>query len=260
MERIAIINPYERLAHLYSQETNQESYINLESFGDNPPHIYAVAETAYANMMRSASTESQSILVSGESGAGKTESVKIMINYLADRNDRGGVDSEAVAEAVVRSTPLLETFGNSKTLRNNNSSRFGKFTQVLFDREGSIVGSRVDVYLLEKSRIVHQLVGERNYHVFYQLLSAPDAALPGAPAEGGEAGLYDEDVPPLTRAELGLPEVGPEAAAAFQFLKGSECFQADGIDDGAWFGEMIGTMTAIGITVQVRFQSDFNPI
>ena len=246
------VNPYEWLPALYSPET-RESYVNLRSFGDNPPHIYAVAETAYASLLRSASTESQSILVSGESGAGKTESVKIMIGFVAGRNGRAGAArSAAVAKAVVRSTPLLETFGNAKTLRNNNSSRFGKFTQLLFDREGGIVGSRVDVYLLEKIRVVRQAKGERNYHVFYQLLSAPDAALPGAPAEGGEAGLYDEDVPPLTRAELGLPEAGPDAAAAFQFLKGSECFQADGIDDGAWFGEMIGTMTAIGITVQVR--------
>ena len=104
------MNPYERLAHLYTQETKQ-SYIDQQSFSDSPPHIYAVAEAAYSNMMRSQSAENQSILVSGESGAGKTESVKIMMSYLADRNQRGGVDSESVAQAVIRSTPLLETFG-----------------------------------------------------------------------------------------------------------------------------------------------------
>jgi myosin heavy subunit len=174
------------------------------------------------------------------------------------------VDSESVAEAVIRSTPLLETFGNSKTLRNNNSSRFGKFTQVLFDREGSIVGSRVDVYLLEKSRVVHQLVGERNYHVFYQLLGAMEATLPGAPKpEGEEVGLYDnadaggdgDGVPPLSRVDLGLPELGStDDAAQFQFLAGSECYTSEGIDDAEWFAEMIETMSVIGITTAEQQQ------
>lgn len=108
------MNPYERLGHLYTQETRR-AYIDQESFSDSPPHIYAVAEAAYSNMMRSQPRENQSILVSGESGAGKTESVKIMMNYLADRNQRGGVDSDAIAEAVIRSTPLLETFGAMPT-------------------------------------------------------------------------------------------------------------------------------------------------
>ena len=246
------INPYERLHHLYSQEC-RDAYIDQESFGDNPPHIYAVAEAAYSNMMKSSSTENQSILVSGESGAGKTESVKIMMSYLADRNQRGSVDSESVAEAVIRSTPLLETFGNSKTLRNNNSSRFGKFTQVLFDREGSIVGSRVDVYLLEKSRVIHQLVGERNYHVFYQLLGASNATLPGAAKREEEGGLYDSADDSggvvLTRADLGLPEAGSvDGASQFQFLCASECYASEGIDDAEWFAEMVETMTVIGIS------------
>jgi myosin-5 len=155
---------------------------------------------------------------------------------------------------VIRSTPLLETFGNSKTLRNNNSSRFGKFTQVLFDREGSIVGSRVDVYLLEKSRVVHQLVGERNYHVFYQLLGAMNETLPGAPrADGEDGGLYDDGgdgtKAVLSRADLGLPEIGSvDGASQFEFLAGSECYASEGIDDAEWFAEMVETMTVIGIS------------
>ena len=104
----------------------------------------------------------QSILVSGESGAGKTESVKIMMNYLAQAGDKpgeaqaGAPEDHAIARAVIQSNPVLETWGNSRTLRNDNSSRFGKFTQILFDSSGSIVGSRIDVYLLEKSRVVCQ--------------------------------------------------------------------------------------------------------
>lgn len=234
------INPYERLVGLYSQETRQ-AYISQQSFSDNPPHIYAVAEAAYSNMMRSGSTENQSILVSGESGAGKTESVKIMMNYLANRNHQD-VDSESVAEAVIRSTPLLETFGNSKTLRNNNSSRFGKFTQILFDGDGNIVGSRVDVYLLEKSRVVRQLAGERNYHIFYQLLVATEDSLPGS-----EPRSHGSDI--ISREELGLP--GPAAvdcAAQYQYLAGSNSFVSEGIDDYEWHLEMTETMRVIGVT------------
>jgi myosin heavy subunit len=234
------INPYERLTALYSQETRQ-SYIGQQSFSDNPPHIYAVAEAAYSNMIRSGSAENQSILVSGESGAGKTESVKIMMNYLANRNQRQ-VDSESVTEAVIRSNPLLETFGNSKTLRNNNSSRFGKFTQILFDSDGNIVGSRVDVYLLEKSRVVRQLVGERNFHIFYQLLVATADSLPGSGPHGASSDS-------LTREELGLPgSATVEHATHYQYLSGSESFVSEGIDDYEWYVEMTETMRVIGVT------------
>ena len=138
----------------------------------------------------------------------------------------------------------VDCAGNSKTKRNNNSSRFGKFTQVLFDSEGSIVGSRVDVYLLEKSRIVRQLVGERNYHVFYQLLSATTESLPGAK-------ILDDGVPAITREELGLPEpAGVDQAAQFNFLAdpGSESFVSEGIDDIEWFAEMVDTMCVIGVS------------
>lgn len=234
------INPYERLTTLYSQET-RHSYISQQKISDNPPHIYAVAEAAYSNMVRSTFAENQSILVSGESGAGKTESVKIMMNYLASRRQRP-VDSESVTEAVIRSNPLLETFGNSKTLRNNNSSRFGKFTQVLFDGDGNIVGSRVDVYLLEKSRVVRQLVGERNYHIFYQLLVATADSLPGS-------GPHENRLDILTREELGLPgSATVDHAAHYQYLSGSENFVSEGIDDYEWHVEMIETMGVIGVT------------
>ena len=118
----------------------------------------------------------QSILVSGESGAGKTECVKIVTRYLAlvGGNDSSSECLSDIANAVVQANPILEAFGNAKTLRNDNSSRFGKFTQILFGSSGAIVGSRVDTYLLEKTRVIGQSKGERNYHVFYQLLASLD--------------------------------------------------------------------------------------
>ncbi|GLD95201.1 hypothetical protein PINS_up003843 [Pythium insidiosum] len=110
----------------------------------------------------------QSILVSGESGAGKTETVKIMMNHLASISG-GGDRGTLVIDQVLKTNPLLESFGNAKTKRNDNSSRFGKFAQLQFDHAGSLVGARCETYLLEKSRVVGQALGERNYHVFYQI-------------------------------------------------------------------------------------------
>ena len=112
----------------------------------------------------------QSILVSGESGAGKTETVKILMAHLASIGGVKAAESPTIRK-VVECNPLLESFGNAKTVRNDNSSRFGKFTQLQFDLDGGLtrlVGSRCETYLLEKSRVVGQSPGERNYHVFLQ--------------------------------------------------------------------------------------------
>ena len=183
------VNPFEWLRDLYTVRMMKKFRGSLHE--DNQPHIYAAAEAAFSSMMTRVKdgVGNQSILVSGESGAGKTESVKIIMEYLAQAAGRrrakpnSGEHTEAkeglssmmsdVACAVMKSNPLLEAFGNARTLRNDNSSRFGKFTRILFDDGGTIVGSRIDVYLLEKSRVVHQATGERSFHVFYQLLRAP---------------------------------------------------------------------------------------
>ena len=143
------------------------------SKSDLDPHVFAVADRSYRQMM-DRERKSQSILISGESGAGKTESTKIVMSYLTTL---GGMGQEAqkegelsVMERVLQSNPVLEAFGNARTLRNDNSSRFGKFIELGFSRAGHLMGAKVQTYLLEKVRIAFHASGERNYHIFYQLL------------------------------------------------------------------------------------------
>ena len=137
------------------------------------PHIYAVADRSYRQMMGE-KRRSQSILISGESGAGKTESTKIVMHYLttlgAGTQDAADEGELSIMERVLQSNPVLEAFGNARTLRNDNSSRFGKFMELGFSRAGHLQGARVQTYLLEKVRLAFHASGERNYHIFYQLL------------------------------------------------------------------------------------------
>jgi myosin V len=144
---------------------------------DLDPHVFAVADRSYRQMM-DRERKSQSILISGESGAGKTESTKIVMSYLTTL---GGMGMDAlkegelsVMERVLQSNPVLEAFGNARTLRNDNSSRFGKFIELGFSRAGHLMGAKVQTYLLEKVRIAFHASGERNYHIFYQLLRGAD--------------------------------------------------------------------------------------
>uniref|UniRef100_G3VKW4 Myosin VB n=3 Tax=Sarcophilus harrisii TaxID=9305 RepID=G3VKW4_SARHA len=140
--------------------------------GDIDPHIFAVAEEAYKQMARD--EKNQSIIVSGESGAGKTVSAKYAMRYFATV---GGSASETnIEEKVLASSPIMEAIGNAKTTRNDNSSRFGKYIQIGFDKRHHIIGANMRTYLLEKSRVVFQADEERNYHIFYQLCAA--ASLP----------------------------------------------------------------------------------
>eukprot|EP01040_Poterioochromonas_malhamensis_P017567 gene17567-20230_t len=142
-----------------------------------PPHVFAAANNAYTNMLNE-STD-QSVVISGESGAGKSEATKLILQFLTDVSHKATgstqVGGTSTLEAqILAANPILEAFGNAKTLRNNNSSRFGKLITVNFDQKGSIVGGGIINYLLEKSRVVFQTAGERNYHIFYQLLSASE--------------------------------------------------------------------------------------
>jgi len=139
------------------------------------PHVFAVADRSYRQMMGE-ERKSQAILISGESGAGKTESTKIVMLYLTtlgnlgmENNDEEGSEL-SVMQKVLQSNPVLEAFGNARTLRNDNSSRFGKFIELGFTRAGHLVGAKVETYLLEKVRLAFHASGERNYHIFYQLL------------------------------------------------------------------------------------------
>ncbi|NP_001355066.1 unconventional myosin-VI isoform 4 [Homo sapiens] len=155
------VNPYFDIPKIYSSEAIK-SYQG-KSLGTRPPHVFAIADKAFRDMK--VLKMSQSIIVSGESGAGKTENTKFVLRYLTESYGTG----QDIDDRIVEANPLLEAFGNAKTVRNNNSSRFGKFVEIHFNEKSSVVGGFVSHYLLEKSRICVQGKEERNYHIFYRL-------------------------------------------------------------------------------------------
>ncbi|XP_053147216.1 myosin-10 isoform X6 [Hemicordylus capensis] len=166
-----VINPYKNLP-IYS-ENIIEMYRGKKRH-EMPPHIYAISESAYRCMLQD--REDQSILCTGESGAGKTENTKKVIQYLAHvaSSHKGRKDHNIPGELerqLLQANPILESFGNAKTVKNDNSSRFGKFIRINFDVTGYIVGANIETYLLEKSRAVRQAKDERTFHIFYQLLA-----------------------------------------------------------------------------------------
>ncbi|KAM9319265.1 unconventional myosin-Ic [Gastrophryne carolinensis] len=194
------VNPYKEL-EIYSKQ-HMERYRGV-SFYEVSPHIYATADNSY----RSLRTErkDQCILISGESGAGKTEASKKILQYYAVTCPASD-QVETVKDRLLQSNPVLEAFGNAKTLRNDNSSRFGKYMDVQFDYKGAPIGGHILNYLLEKSRVVHQNHGERNFHIFYQLL------------EGGEEDLL---------RRLGLDK----NAQSYQYLIKGQCARVSSIND-----------------------------
>ncbi|XP_009572211.1 PREDICTED: unconventional myosin-Vc-like, partial [Fulmarus glacialis] len=162
---LVAINPYKQLPiygdaiiHAYSGQ----------NMGDMDPHIFAVAEEAYKQMARN--NKNQSIIVSGESGAGKTVSARYTMRYFATVSKSSS--NVHVEDKVLASNPITEAVGNAKTTRNDNSSRFGKYTEISFDQSYQIIGANMRTYLLEKSRVVFQSENERNYHIFYQLCAS----------------------------------------------------------------------------------------
>jgi len=205
---LVALNPFKYLNDLYSPAMMKKYYLNgvsrmekkSEGIDENEklsPHVFRIADNSYRQMMTSLVSSSaggsrkrgkssqvncnQSILVSGESGAGKTMTTKFIMKYLASlsQRDKSGTkkksqaaDKKSVEQQVLQSNPILESFGNARTIRNDNSSRFGKFIELQFTSGGVIVGACIDTYLLEKVRLVSQSPGERNYHVFYQILAA----------------------------------------------------------------------------------------
>ncbi|XP_053546603.1 myosin-10 [Bombina bombina] len=173
-----VINPYKNLP-IYTEQI-VEMYRGKKRH-EMPPHIYAISETAYRSMLQD--REDQSILCTGESGAGKTENTKKVIQYLAHvasshkgRKEHTAPNSSIMSygeleHQLLQANPILEAFGNAKTVKNDNSSRFGKFIRINFDVAGYIVGANIETYLLEKSRAIRQAKDERTFHVFYQLLA-----------------------------------------------------------------------------------------
>uniref|UniRef100_A0A8C1X3V3 Unconventional myosin-Va n=1 Tax=Cyprinus carpio TaxID=7962 RepID=A0A8C1X3V3_CYPCA len=162
---LVAINPYETLP-IYG--TDIIYAYSGQNMGDMDPHIFAVAEEAYKQMARD--ERNQSIIVSGESGAGKTVSAKYAMRYFATVS--GSASEANVEEKVLASNPIMESIGNAKTTRNDNSSRFGKYIEIGFDKKYRIIGANMRTYLLEKSRVVFQADEERNYHIFYQLCAS----------------------------------------------------------------------------------------
>uniref|UniRef100_A0A673N3F3 Myosin-9 n=1 Tax=Sinocyclocheilus rhinocerous TaxID=307959 RepID=A0A673N3F3_9TELE len=172
-----VINPYKNLP-IYSEEI-VDMYKGKKRH-EMPPHIYAITDTAYRSMMQD--REDQSILCTGESGAGKTENTKKVIQYLAHvasshKTKKDQVSSSSVLhpgeleKQLLQANPILEAFGNAKTVKNDNSSRFGKFIRINFDVNGYIVGANIETYLLEKSRAIRQAKEERTFHMFYYMLT-----------------------------------------------------------------------------------------
>ena len=166
-----VVNPYKRYP-IYTP-TVVKLYLGKRR-NEVPPHLWAITETAYRNMLTN--TKNQSMLITGESGAGKTENTKKVIAYLAavavPPKKKGADDSKKVSleDQIVATNPILESYGNAKTSRNDNSSRFGKFIRIHFNGAGKLAGCDIESYLLEKSRITQQQEVERSYHIFYQLL------------------------------------------------------------------------------------------
>jgi len=190
-----------------------------------PPHIYSLSNDVYRTMLQNYA--SQCVIISGESGAGKTEASKVLMQYLSAVSKTATYNAEVqnIKNQLLESNPILEAFGNSKTLRNDNSSRFGKYMEIQFEADGTPIGGKITNYLLEKSRVVGRAKGERSFHIFYQLL----------------AGSTDQEL-----QELKL-EKNP---ASYEYLKSSECMTVDSIPDTQDFKNVTKALDVLGFSAE----------
>jgi myosin V len=219
-------NPFARVDSLYVPQMVQ-IYTGKQR-ASQAPHLFAIAEESYTDMIRD--VKNQTVVVSGESGAGKTVSAKYIMRYFATRrasgqSSKGGKGrADAISsteEQILATNPVMEAFGNAKTTRNDNSSRFGKYIEIMFNKDTEIIGARIRTYLLERSRLVFQPLKERNYHIFYQLV----------------AGATDEE-----RRELGLLPV-----EQFDYLNQGTDPVIEGVDDAAEFAATRKSLATINV-------------
>lgn len=209
------VNPFKQMPYFGEKEI--EMYQGAAQY-ENPPHIYALADNMYRNMI--IDRENQCVIISGESGAGKTVAAKYIMSYVS-RVSGGGPKVQHVKDIILQSNPLLEAFGNAKTVRNNNSSRFGKYFEIQFSPGGEPDGGKISNFLLEKSRVVMRNPGERSFHIFYQLIE-------GASAE--------------QKHSLGITSMD-----YYYYLCLSGSYKVDDIDDRREFQETLHAMNVIGI-------------
>lgn len=211
------VNPFRDLG-IYTDQV-LDSYRGKNRL-EMPPHVFAIAESSYYNLK--AYKENQCVIISGESGAGKTEAAKRIMQYITSVSGGESAEIQNMKDMVLATNPLLESFGNAKTLRNNNSSRFGKYLQIHFNSNGEPVGADITNYLLEKTRVVGQITNERSFHIFYQFTK-------------GASENY--------RTMFGIQQ--PETYA---YLNRSKCFNVDGIDDLAEYRDTLEAMKIIGLS------------
>ena len=230
---LVAVNPFRSLP-IYTPEW-LDRYKANGSRGQ-PPHVYGIADDAYRTMMQDG--KNHSIVISGESGAGKTETMKLALQYIAEVSAKkvqteeaaeGAVATASLEERILKANPVMEAFGNAKTTRNNNSSRFGKWTCIKFDKGGAIIGGSIINYLLEKSRVVGHGDGERNYHIFYQLFA------------GAEKTMHEEDVSKNLMKKYDL-DAGKEE---MHYINQSKVYTVPGIRDEADFDELIDSCKVI---------------
>lgn len=217
------LNPYKDIKGLYGEE--QCARYKGKHIGALPPHPYAIADSAYRALVRE--QRNQGLLISGESGAGKTETAKIVMQFLAFASGAASGHADSIQARVLRAQPILESFGNAVTMRNSNSSRFGKYNRVFFDTTGALVDAGITTYLLESSRVVVHSEKERTYHCFYEMLK----------------GLSDEKLEALgldrTRRYRLLCDPSGETMPGFEtrdavnFVRLCDALKTVGLDDAA---------------------------
>lgn len=211
------VNPFQDLGIYTPEHLNKYKGRNRLEV---PPHVFAIAEAMYYNLKSYG--DNQCVIISGESGAGKTEAAKQIMHYIANVSvDSGNLEISKIKDMVLATNPLLESFGCAKTLRNNNSSRHGKYLVIEFSDTFQPVAAHITNYLLEKQRVVSQITNERNFHIFYQ---------------------FTKHCPPKYQQLYGIQ--GPET---YIYTAASKCIDVDGVDDAKDFKDTLAAMNVIGL-------------